>query len=121
MRKLKCCCLILSDRATEAALSEAEKERLEVERADRSLFVQDLILSTLGSTIFRTTPHADSGGEVDSLSHQILRLGQELPTSSEPVPVASGRGPGTSSVGSDEALIRDLEVISLESDDDKDS
>ena len=40
-------------RANEPSLSEAEQETLERERADRSLFVQDLILSTLGSAAFR--------------------------------------------------------------------
>lgn len=40
-------------RANEPSLSEADQETLERERADRSLFVQDLILSTLGSAAFR--------------------------------------------------------------------
>ena len=34
-------------------MSEAAQETLERERVDRSLFVQDLILSTLGSAAFR--------------------------------------------------------------------
>ena len=59
--KFVCCLLILLNlvfffRANEPCLSEVKQEMLELKRADRSLFIQDLTLSTLGAAAFRRRP-----------------------------------------------------------------
>lgn len=111
------------DRANASALSETEKEDLEMERADRSLFVQDLILSTLGSAVFRTTAHSSSEDkEMDDLSQQIRSMGQEpLGASAGLVCLRSSTGPLGSAELESDLLNHDIEVISLESEEDKDS
>jgi len=104
-------------RASEPSLSEAEQETLERERADRSLFVQDLILSTLGSAAFRRRPRpmsasAEPSDEFESLSLQDSNGIQ-----------ASGEAEAQNcNVIEQDITVQDMEFISVETEEeDKDS
>ena len=111
------CNAIVLCRASEPSLSEAEQETLERERADRSLFVQDLILSTLGSAAFRRRPRpmsasAEPSDEFESLSLQDSNGIQ-----------ASGEAEAQNcNVIEQDITVQDMEFISVETEEeDKDS
>lgn len=104
-------------RANEPSLSESEQEILERERADRSLFVQDLILSTLGSAAFRRRPRPipDSTGP----SEEFASLTIQDSTAND-----AARGAAESqdsNVVEQDVTVEDMEFISLEREEDKDS
>lgn len=104
-------------RANEPSLSEAEQEILERERADRSLFVQDLILSTLGSAAFRrrSRPIPDS----TEPSEEFASLTIQDSTAND-----AARGAAESqdsNVVEQDVTVEDMEFISLETEEDKDS
>lgn len=105
-------------RANEPALSESEQEALERERADRSLFVQDLILSTLGSAAFRRRARsrvsvADASNEFARItlqdSERIQAIGNETRSESQYLNVVE-----------QDITVQDMELISLETDEDED-
>lgn len=105
-------------RANEPALSESEQEALERERADRSLFVQDLILSTLGSAAFRRRARsrvsvADASIEFARItlqdSERIQAIGNETRSESQDLNVVE-----------QDITVQDMELISLETDEDED-
>lgn len=104
------------NRANEPALSDSDQEELEVERADRSLFVQDLIVSSLGS-ISITDP-----------SHKSREMIKELCSHQESEEGAFGGGETGETLHCDKPestsildTNEDIQVISLETEDDKDS
>lgn len=108
----------LLSRANEPALSESEQEALERERADRSLFVQDLILSTLGSAAFRRRVRsrvsvADASNEFSRItlqdSERIQAIGNETRSESQDLNVVE-----------QDITVQDMELISLETDEDED-
>lgn len=105
-------------RANEPALSESEQEALERERADRSLFVQDLILSTLGLAAFRRRARsrvsvADASNEFARItlqdSERIQAIGNETRSESQDLNVVE-----------QDITVQDMELISLETDEDED-
>lgn len=107
--------MIVLCRANEPSLSEAEQETLERERADRSLFVQDLILSTLGSAAFRRRPRPASSsaeplGEFGSLS---LQDSAGIEDRGE----AEGQN---SNVIEQDITVQDMELISMETEEEED-
>lgn len=108
----------LLSRANEPALSEAEQEALERERADRSLFVQDLILSTLGSAAFRR--RARSRVLVTDASNEFARITLQ---DSERIQASGNEARAESqdlNVVEQDITVQDMELISLETDEDED-
>lgn len=102
-------------RANEPALSEVEQEALERERADRSLFVQDLILSTLGSAAFRRRVRpmvsvTDTSDEFSRLTLQdSARIGNEMRVESQDLNIIE-----------QDITVQDMEFVSLETEEDED-
>ena len=118
--------VILYSSANEPALTEREQEELENQRTERSLFVQDLILSTLGSGTFRKSGSSfcrdASAGLIDEFSQLLISSQSEADTTAggssgcvdvPPVPI-------TVTAESSPELNQDIEIISLEMDDDDD-
>lgn len=105
----------LLSRANEPALSEVEQEALERERADRSLFVQDLILSTLGSAAFRRRVRpmvsvTDTSDEFSRLTLQdSARIGNEMRVESQDLNIIE-----------QDITVQDMEFVSLETEEDED-
>lgn len=104
-------------RANEPSLSEAEQETLERERADRSLFVQDLILSTLGSAAFRRRARPSSS--VTETSGEFASL--TLQESAGPQANEMRAEAKDCNVIEQDITVQDMELISLETEEDKDS
>ena len=98
-------------RANEPALSDSDQEDLEVERADRSLFVQDLIVSSLGSISIRRDSNTKHHGLLDEL----------LSLQEDGAGACGGDSPCYHKPDILDANNEDIEVISLETQDDKDS
>lgn len=102
-------------------MSEAEQETLERERADRSLFVQDLILSTLGSAAFRRRARPSSSS-VTETSDEFTSL-----TLQDSSGTQAGSGDGMRAEAQDcnvieqDITVQDMELISLETEEEKDS
>lgn len=107
-------------RANEPSLSEAEQEMLERERADRSLFVQDLILSTLGSAAFRRRPHplSSSAAEpMDEFARLSLQESSDIRESSEGASASQD-----CNIIEQDITVQDMEHISVDTEEeDKDS
>ena len=118
-----CCLLILLNpvflfRANEPCLSEVEQEMLELERADRSLFVQDLILSTLGSAAFRRRPRpiSSSSEPVDDFASLSLQDSSDIRFSGE------ASAAQDCNVLEQDITVQDMELISVDTEEeDKDS
>ena len=106
-------------RANEPSLSEAEQETLERERADRSLFVQDLILSTLGSAAFRrrTRPSSSVRETSDGFTSLTIQDSTGIQASADEMR-AEARD---CNVIEQDITVQDMELISLETEEDKDS
>lgn len=106
-------------RANEPCLSEVEQEMLELERADRSLFVQDLILSTLGSAAFRRRPRpiSSSSEPVDDFASLSLQDSSDIRVSGE------ASAAQDCNVLEQDITVQDMELISVdtEEEEDKDS
>lgn len=113
-----CSTSFLLARANEPSLSEAEQELLERDRADRSLFVQDLILSTLGSAAFRRRPRPISSSTEPADQFASLTL-QDSDGNRESREAAAQ----DCNVIEQDITVQDMELISLdtEGDEDKDS
>lgn len=107
-------------RANEPSLSEAEQEMLERERSDRSLFVQDLILSTLGSAAFRRRPHPFSSSAAEPMDEFASLSLQESSDIRE-----SGDGASAAqdcNIIEQDITVQDMEHISVDTEEeDKDS
>jgi len=101
----------------EPVLSESEKEVLEVERADRGLFVQDLILSTLelGNTSWKRRVGEEDDEMTDVFANLNLGLSQRG-TSGHNAATSSGHGAADSSCCDSQNCGNDIEVICLDSD-----
>lgn len=99
-------------------MSEAEQELLERDRADRSLFVQDLILSTLGSAAFRRRPRPISSSTEPADQFASLTL-QDSDGNRESREAAAQ----DCNVIEQDITVQDMELITLdtEGDEDKDS
>jgi len=102
-------------RANEPALSDSDQEELEVERADRSLFVQDLIISSLGSISLSTEP------KHQGLMDELFSLQDSEEGAMGGVDNASHNTQDRMSKLNTEATNEDIEVITLETQNDKDS
>ena len=100
-------------RANEPTLSEAEQETLELERADRSLFVQDLILSTLGSAAFRRRPRPISSSTEPSQEFASPSLHESTGSRGE----AAARD---CNVIEQDITVQDMEFISIETEEEED-
>ncbi|EDO37139.1 predicted protein [Nematostella vectensis] len=111
----------LLSRANEPALSESDQEELEEQRADRAMFVQDLIVSTLGSAL-RKQQFAD---RQDSIEDEFTQL--TLHQGSIERGAAGGASfeyhkPDNHALESDpDPSNQDIEIINLETEDDKES
>lgn len=106
-------------RANEPSLSEAEQETLERERADRSLFVQDLILSTLGSAAFRrrARPSSSVTGTSEGFASLTLQDSAGIQASADEMRAEAQ----DCNVIEQDITVQDMELISLETEEDKDS
>ena len=106
-------------RANEPSLSEAEQETLERERADRSLFVQDLILSTLGSAAFRRRARPTSSVRETTAGFASLSLQDSagIQASADEMRAEAQ----DCNVIEQDITVQDMELISLETEEDKDS
>ena len=100
-------------------MSEAEQETLERERADRSLFVQDLILSTLGSAAFRrrARPSPSVRETTAGFSSLTLQDSAGIQASADEM-LAEAQD---CNVIEQDITVQDMELISLETEEDKDS
>ena len=107
-------------RATGSSLPESEQENLEHERADRSLFVQDLILSTLGPALFRKrTRPIPQDTELSEFTRLTLQEGIRSQGSGvEHGMRAEARDCDVVAQG---ITVQDIEIISLETEEEKDS
>ena len=115
--------------ANEPALTDSEQEQLENQRTDRSWFVQDLILSTLGSGTFRKCETSFSREAGSGLVDEFSQLLVSTCTSDAGATGDGGRDgidvspvPITITADSASELNQDIEIISLGmgEDDDKD-
>ena len=100
-------------RANEPTLSEAEQEALERERADRSLFVQDLILSTLGSAAFRRRPRPLSSSTEPSQEFASLSLQESTGNRNE-------AADQDCNVIEQDITVQDMELLSIETEEEED-